>query len=227
MDAKHYLICAECRCGLTLLRSILKQCKVGNPIEFDDSRSMDEISDEATAHGICGMSIGFRDLIKIRKKIFMEKVDDFEMLMSLFPNASFIRLYRRCKVKQAISWIKAARTQQFSQFTNQNEKVDVGDYSEEEIKRFILELSIMESRWAGFFNKNNITPYFISYEELCENMVTAIAGVLDFLRIEFSSISALEEIIREAKLPLRQYDATNENWYQQFMEKDHTIINMF
>ena len=224
MNTKYYIICSEPRCGLTLLRSILKQLKVGNPIEFDDSYSMDDLSEEATVHGICGIAMRLRDFRKIRKKLSMEKADDFEMLMSLFPNARFIRLYRRCKVKQAISWIKASRAQQF---TYQKEKVEVGPYSEMEIKKFILELSIMESRWAEFFNKNNITPYFLSYESLCENKVTVAAGILDFLKVEFKSFSALEPIIHEAKLPIQQYDVTNEDWYQRFMEKDHKIINMF
>ena len=224
MDTKNYLICSEPRCGLTLLRSILKQLKIGNPIEFDDSYSMDDLSEAATTHGIRGIAMRLRDFKKIRKKLSMENNNDYEMLMALFPNASFIRLYRRCKVKQAISWIKAARAQQF---TYEKEKVDVGPYSEMEIKKFILELSIMESRWAEFFDKNNIIPYFVSYESLCENKVTAIAGILDFLRVEFKSISALEAIIRETKLPIRQYDSTNEDWYQRFMEIDHKIINMF
>lgn len=224
MDTKNYLICSEPRCGLTLLRSILKQLKVGNPIEFDDSYSMDDLSEAATTHGIRGIAMRLRDFKKIRKKLSMENNNDYEMLMALFPNASFIRLYRRCKVKQAISWIKAARAQQF---TYQKEKVDVGPYSEMEIKKFILELSIMESRWAEFFDKNSIIPYFVSYESLCENKVTAAAGILDFLRIEFKSISALEEIICETKFPIQQYNSTNEDWYQRFMKKDHKIINMF
>ena len=123
------------------------------------------------------------------------------MLNRLFPGVKFIYLYRRNKMQQAISLVKANQ----SQFVR-------GD-----IEQAILHYAIWEARCREFFNKYNITPLFITYESLRDDKVKVISKVLDFLEIDPKESRSLKEQIRDVKLSPRLWNHVNEAWYRKMV----------
>ena len=150
------------------------------------------------------LSFCFREIIQILNRTLQTP-----------PTKERERLNRIDKIKQAISWIKAEQSKHF--LCHELDDFDGHTYSEEDISERIVTLARGETRWLHFFNKYNIVPYYLTYESLCEDKAKAIEGVLDFLNFEFLSDDTLAEFISRIKLSVQQYDATNVEWYRQYM----------
>lgn len=147
----------------------------------------------------------------LKKKPGLEDINDFEVLNHLFPGVKFIYLYRLNKVKQAISWVKVKQSKRHEGYR----------YDELDIERTIVRMCQDDACWMNLFERYNITPHFLTYESLCENKVGTISNILDFLGIQFVSNTSLENHLNNIKLPVRQYDATNEEWYRKFLKEKY------
>ena len=228
---KYYLICSQPRSGTQLLRRLLTSVGAGNPIElyyelFKHSRgkslqidSLESIYEVCTQNDVWGAVahyLYFLDGMKeLQRMSGSQNLSGYPLLNSLFPDIKFIYLYRIDKIKRAISWIKAEQSKHF--LCHELDDFDGHTYSEEDISERIVTLARGETRWLHFFNKYNIVPYYLTYESLCEDKAKAIEGVLDFLNFEFLSDDTLAEFISRIKLSVQQYDATNVEWYRQYM----------
>lgn len=229
---KYYIICSNKRSGTHLLTSLLSQVGVGNPVEISyrftmkkkrkkhPIKELEGIYKNFVKGDICGITMfSFQYDIAIQK--FQEitglrSVEGFKILKSLFPDVQFIYLYRLNKIKQAISLVKTMRTGVFS---GNDLAGDVGEYSEREIKDCLARIAKWESYWINFFEKYDIHPYFLTYEELCRDKARSVSGIMDYLGLGFKSNLTLEKYIDTLELPIPQYDATNEEWYRKFINR--------
>lgn len=214
----NYFICTQPRSGTHLLRELLSQQGCGNPEEFHFLtvgviKTLDDLLRKCTIDDVVGVTIHrvhFGGVIKYLKKSLSLETEEnpLRVLETFFPEPKFIYLYRRDKVKQAISFKKAHRTDHYTYKGDPN----FGEYSEQEIAVFIQHLCIAEALWMQFFHKHHIEPYILTYEDLCENPVGAVRRILEFLQFDKAPIEVNEE-----NLPVRQYNEISEKWHNRYL----------
>ena len=114
-------------------------------------------------------------------------------LRQIHPNSvRWIWLRRRDKVRQAISYIKACRTDIWllnkndSQQKKEQQRAEV-EINIENLYRTTLEFYIQDEAWSNFFSKHEITSHTICYEDLIDESgwEMIISGALDFLKIPY------------------------------------------
>ena len=226
---KYYIIYSMPRSGTRLLKSLLMQQNCGtpsenlNPIEIrkfeamPPTKRLSNFYNLGTQGGVFGITIHTHHLMDRGGINFLKELsgteleDSFELLRRLFPCAKHIYLYRRNKVKQAISWLKAERTGAFSK--NDKESM-VGEYSSEDISDQIKRISRSDAVWLDFFEKYNIHPFTLTYEELCRDKKQMISNILDFLEVDRDNICLNPDL-----LPERLYNTTSEEWYQRYLRE--------
>lgn len=219
---KYYIIASIQRTGSNLLRHLLETVKVGRPCEMI-YEVMEENIETVYLKGksnprseIWGATFHWshweRALAKLRE-ITSHDSDDFQMLNDTFPGLKFIYLYRLNKIKQAISWVRARQTGQW-QYPH-NESVKEGEYNEVEIDKILMRINLQQVSWQNFFDTYNIRPHFVAYEELCENRIHVISGILKFLGCPLRGVDKINGM----QMPIKkQYDAVSEEWYQRFIK---------
>ena len=226
---KHYIVASIQRTGSNLLRQLLETLNVGCPCEMIyelEEGNIETIYLKGKIHlrsKIWGATFHWshweRALANLRGTT-SHRGDDFQMLNDIFPNLKFIYLYRLNKIKQAISWVRAKQTGQWQYPVN--EKVKDVEYNEPEIEKILMRINLQQARWQNFFDTYNICPCFVAYEELCENRMQVISGILNFLGCSYKDIDK----ISRARVPIKQqYDEISEEWYQRFMENKEGVYN--
>jgi LPS sulfotransferase NodH len=115
-------------------------------------------------------------------------------------NVNYIYLYRLNLVGQAMSLYKAVETQVF-QSVDQNfhNKYDLDFiYNEEGVWEWLLHILEQEFGWRQFFNKHQIEPLIITYEEIWSETVLQVTRILQYLNlsgnISFNSESQYRKI---------------------------------
>lgn len=66
--------------------------------------------------------------------------------------------------------------------------------------------------WGWFIIQGGFVPHILTYEDLCENPVESVRGILAFLQFDKNHIE-----INKENLPTRQSDATSEKWYRRYI----------
>jgi LPS sulfotransferase NodH len=69
-----------------------------------------------------------------------------------------------------------------------------------------------EAQWEQFFQENKITPYRLFFEELVQDPLASVKGVLDFLEIDASGASS-PKIVSE-----KQADETSLEWEERYRD---------
>jgi len=217
------------------LRSILTQNQCGNPIElFNLHGDADKAQTDFQKHSgltnyrayctkgdFCGPVLQAQHVERVFRIVEAFTGNSpksiLEGLNVLFPNPKWMCLYRHDKVKQAISHLKAKRTHSYSQYPSHEKKeMDYGEYSESEITHFLKQVCIWDSFWLTFFQENDIEPLFISYEELIANKVLTAVKIFEFLGHTPDSVKMNIEL-----MPIRQYDAVSQAWYDKYLTDIH------
>ncbi len=139
-----------------------------------------------------------------------------QVLMQLFPEARYIWLRRRDKVRQAISlsiasstnewWSIAAISIEKSEGTTQGPTFDP-----QAIARLERALQRNDANWQDFFQQNNITPLVIDYEDLASDYPATVKAVLKWLGVE----NADSLNITPPRLQ-RQADERSEEWVTRY-----------
>ena len=212
-----YFICSTPRSGTGLLRSILNQYSLGNPIEVHKELircqvGLSEFYEKCKTNGVQGATLHylhFGSTLKHLGKLFDVDVKGnwHGVLEQLFPNPKFIYVYRRNVVKQAISYLKAQRT---GHWREKDIIPDFGEYNSDEIQRCCLSINVSNALWEQFFEEYRIDPYFITYEDIVKNKDKVAWDIANFLDVRKLSEKTLEK---------RQYDVTSEEWYFKFIRE--------
>lgn len=215
---KYYIVCSQERSGTHFLANSLAEGNAGFASEkFSEVRLKNDINFlyDSIGDNICGASLLASycedHLDFIRKNLGYENItDNYELLMDLYPNAKFIYLHRRNKIKQAISWCKLEITR--NQSLKDGPDVDVSDYDYSKIQHNIKRCVLGDAFWLDFFEKYNIRAYFVTYELLCRDYLKELSGVLDFL--------GMPPLKESPTLHFEQmYNDISEIWYQKTKEK--------
>ena len=204
-----YVVCAVPRSGSNLLTDGLHATRrAGRPKQFFLRKSE---SDFAAIHNL-DLSAGFAAYVRdiaaatvTSNEVFGFKLmswylDDFivrlretqafgdagtsslDLLRNAFPRLELVHVFRRHKLRQALSKARAEQTGlwkvQEGKTIQREPQFDV-----ELIEQCLRDGEQQEKRWEGFFKQIGIDPFRVEYEKLCQDYEATIRGVLDFLQI--------------------------------------------
>ena len=233
-----YVVCAIPRSGSNLLTDGLHATRrAGRPKQFFLRKSE---SDFATAHNL-DLSAGFaayvRDIITATAtsnevfgfKLMSWYLDDFldrlrgtggfgdagttdlELLRNAFPRLKFVHVFRRHKVRQALSKARAHQTGlwkvQEGKTVQREPQFDV-----ELIEQCLKESEQQEKLWDRFFQRIEIDPLRVEYENLCEDYKANIHRVLGFLQISLPRRTRIGPPVT-----VRQADDISRAWEERFL----------
>jgi LPS sulfotransferase NodH len=131
------------------------------------------------------------------------------------PNHRHIFMTRRNKVRLAVSWWKAIKTQEWHRLSDTALKpVNSSDaYDFDAIHHLYDECSMREAGIQEFFSEGDIVPLTIVYEDFVQEHEKTVRKVLEFLELDTMSIKVSPPSLA------RTADATSEEWVQRFREE--------
>jgi len=150
---------------------------------------------------------------KLKKIPHLSHLPTHLMLDQVFQNPLYVRIYRRNKLKQAISRLVARETKVYH--ANKNQKYNI-DWSGVQIKNIDIEKSIAEIKeeehlWDTFYYKLEKQPLEYFYEDFADDpgfFVNSIATEMEL------SDTIIELRPRELK---KLYNEFNESLYRNFL----------
>jgi LPS sulfotransferase NodH len=132
-----------------------------------------------------------------------------------FPNHRHIFMTRRNKVRLAVSWWKAIKSQEWHRRAGAPSKsMDLGDaYSFDAIHHLYCECSMREAGIQQFFSEGNIVPLTIVYEDFIQEYEKTLRKILKFLELNPNNV--------EIPVPslAAMADSISEAWVQRFREE--------
>jgi LPS sulfotransferase NodH len=154
-----------------------------------------------------------------------------ELLPTVFPDVTFVRVVRANKVRQAVSLWKAVQTATWRQegegdpFSGVPEDSDVPPYKSfldehlpalrfnyNAISHLLGEILRDEARWDAFFEHVRIKPVLVLYENFAGDYETSTLNVLDRL-----GLSPPEGFTFEPRMK-SQTDGLNDDWARRYSE---------
>ncbi len=221
---RGYAICCTSRSGSTLLCQAAASTGVlGAPAEYFNpdvfphtpsaepaaaQRNIDTFLPVATTpNGVYGV------------KVIGYQIDDGGLAprdwAERLPNLSFVYLYRRDLLRQAISDVRALQTGRFvHDAAGSAEPV----YDPERIARKMDQIAQFDVRWRTFFARNGIEPLHVAYE----TFLAAPQPVLDAIarQVGLEGVAPMST----AGITLRmQRDALTEAWRDRFVAEHRDL----
>ena len=130
-----------------------------------------------------------------------------------FPNHKHIYMTRRNKVRLAVSWWKAIKSEEWHRQAGQAPVADnlKNKYSYRAIAHLFAECSMREAAIQEFFAEGSIVPLTIVYEDFVLAYEATMRNILDYIEIPDSEKVAI------ANPPLQKLaDDVSEEWVQRF-----------
>lgn len=211
---RGYAICTEARTGSEFLCAVLASTGVlGRPIEpFADPQHcraierdpalFDDILRRATTpNGIYGF------------KLFSRQFDNIEATLwaARAPNLHFIHLERRDLLGQAVSYLRALQT---DQWTARGQRRAEPRYDGKAIAQVLRLLAEGHARWRLYFAVNGIEPLWLVYEELIADPTAAARAVARHIGVD-----QVPEVKLDSRLLGIQRDSVSDDWRKRFLEE--------
>jgi len=235
-----YLICSIERTGSYVLCDGLTLTELaGRPREYfhpnhltrlfdgptieEFGRYIAQIVDEGTTpNGLFGAKIHWGHLqnllCRLRKFVEFRASTPPEVVEMFFPGVRYIRLSRRDRVRQAISFLKARQTDVWWQMRmwvrankKQPEKELTFDFAA--IEQLIRQIELHEKAWTQFFEEAGVAPLELYYEDLVGSYEETIRRVFDYLGVALPA----NLMIRKPRYD-KQADTLSEEWLRRYYE---------
>ena len=192
------------------------------------------IEQGTTPNGVFGAKLMwgyFEDFVSLLRNVPSYRDVPLEDLMTtVFPEVTFIRVVRANKIRQAVSLWKAVQTATWrEQDAIQSASVGLDD-SEPPYKSFIQDhrpqlrfhynaiahlldgILQEEASWDAFFEHCGISPILVLYENFAADYETSTVRVLERLRLSLPEAFAFEPRMK------RQSDDVNDDWARRYSE---------
>ncbi len=132
-----------------------------------------------------------------------------------FPNGRHIFMTRRNKVRLAVSWWKAIKTEEWHRTAGASTpQVDLSDaYSFKAINHLYRECSMREAGIQEFFSEAGIVPFTVVYEDFILEYERTVQRILEYLELDSNSIAIPRPYYE------RLADDVSEIWVQRFREE--------
>ncbi len=242
--AVSYLICTAPRTGSTLLAEALSSTgRAGSPEEFfkghesldrlwrdafgieRDADYFDKVRSARTgSNGVFGLKLHWPQgpalMAKLRASASFRPAPpnaSLHELLTLKLGAAprYIWLRRRNKLAQAISYMRAERTQiwRSSDVPQGGRRADTDlQFDFESIVRYLRSVNGFDMEWACFFLAQRVSMLPITYEELIASYEATVLRVLDFLEVPRDGVIVAPPALR------RQGDARSGEWECRFLK---------
>ncbi|MDO8408306.1 MAG: Stf0 family sulfotransferase [bacterium] len=198
-----YVICTTPRSGSWMLCSILRQTgHAGRPgehfgptlnEEFNSNRhavhaaDVREYVEKAVVVGIGANGVFGTKLLASMTPVFMQRASEhakkpfYSLRIALeetFTDLHYVRLIRKNRVAQAISYYRALRTQLWVTATGAASAQALSlEYDHFGIQRCYQHVADSESYWDGYFKTHGIEPLTIYYEDILSNRESVLREV--------------------------------------------------
>lgn len=232
-----YLICTTERTGSYLLCDALTLTGIaGRPQECfhpallrklpappDDAAYFEQIAQGCTTpNGVFGAKVHWchmRDLVlRLREHPEYHGIGAGELLQSWLPNARYIRLTRRDKVRQAVSHLRAIQSNTWWEMTPWTDihaatpKAQT-TFDPVVIERLIYRIHAHEAAWQLLFEDCGIQPLDLVYEDFAQEQLTTTLHVLAELQIPTPP-----DLPMASPRYKKQADDTSEQWVRHYHE---------
>jgi LPS sulfotransferase NodH len=234
---RSYVICAVPRCGSNLLGDGLTATrKAGRPKQFflpqfeeryGAKHGLDPAKDYAgyvrgivaatmTHNNVFGFKLMGADLENFLARLRETGAfggatrGDLELLKRAFPRLRFVHIWRRDKLRQAISKARAIQTGVWK-IAGEGQMTSEPHFDVKLITRCLRDAERQEAVWSRFFATAGVSPLTVEYETLCRLYSNTLRGVLDFL-----GVSSVPDEMIAAPRTIRQSDDISDDWYARF-----------
>lgn len=153
-----------------------------------------------------------------------------ELLPSVFPEVTFVRVVRADKLRQAVSLWKAVQTATWREDQAQAKAASVEEDGSPPYRNFLEEhrpqlrfhyraidhllhrILVEEASWDAFFEHAGIKPILVLYENFADDYETSTLRLLDRLDLAPPPGFAFEPRMK------RQSDRVNDDWTRRYSE---------
>ncbi len=175
-----------------------------------------------TSNGVFGAKVSFYEPHMTRVLALWRQLPNVpadatrsEVWARVFPNGRHIYMTRRNKVRQAISWWRAIRSETWHAPVGEGEtaagRVGDKDYDFAALRQLLDEAMLREAGIEAFFAEGGIVPLTLVYEDFARDYVGTLRRVLDYLGVALP-----------AKMPAPAFrkiaDEVAETWVQRFRD---------
>ena len=187
-----------------------------------------------TANGVFGAKLMwgyFSDFVSLLRNIpEYREVPLAELLPTVFPDLTFVRVVRANKVRQAVSLWKAVQTATWREDQANAKAASVEEDGSPPYRSFIEEhrpqlrfhyraidhlleqLLIEEASWDAFFEHVGVKPILVLYENFAADYETSTLNLLERL-----GLSCPDDFEFEPRMK-RQSDNVNDDWVKRYSE---------
>jgi trehalose 2-sulfotransferase len=199
---RSYIICCVQRSGSWLLAHMLADTRyAGRPSDYFDEAERKNHTREwglpvgdlaayvhvmrkkaTTPNSVLGSKMMWNDFEWLRSSFCPPAGTDpgLAFMQMAFPDPQFIWLRREDKVRQGISWWRAAVTDQWALRPGQQAAQPAPDV--EQIIQLVQFAQRCEDGWRRWFTSTRIQPCEVVYEDLARDRLAVANRVLEFLR---------------------------------------------
>ncbi len=218
VPARGYAICAVPRSGSNLLCRLLTDTGVlGRPLEYFNGparRTLDHpgYPDEPEAQVAAIRTLGATPNGVYGLKLFPEQFRAAQHVRwtEALPNLSFVRLERRDRLGQALSWARALQT---GQYRSTSSATGDAAYDPALIQQCLGRIVRDEARWRLWFARTGIEALSLEYETVAADPVAAVRAVAALVGVDAPDPDM-------SRIELRpQRDAGTERWRQRFLSE--------
>ena len=241
---RSFLVCANARCGSTLLcRALADTGVAGRPEEYfitgppeafpagwrfweegplavehgvSDRRAFLELVFRvgSTPNGVFGAKVMWNYvpwmLEKLRELPEYAGLNRAGVFGALFGELRMVRLVRRDRVRQAVSWLRAAQEGVFVvSATEPARPAGEPRYDYATIAGMERLIAAGEEGWAGLADELGAPSHVVAYEDLADSYADVLGGVLEFLGVDAPGAAP-------APRTWRQADGLNDEWAERF-----------
>jgi trehalose 2-sulfotransferase len=200
---RSYVICCVQRTGSWLLAHALADTGyAGRPSDYFDESERENRAREwglpagsrapyvravwdhaTTPNGVLGSKLMWNDFDRLRSSLSPPLGTDpgLEFMRATFPDPQFVWLRRADKIRQGISWWRAAVTSQWALRPGEDACRPAPDV--EQIVRLARFAQQCEDGWRQWFASAGIQPCEVLYEDLSRDRLAVANTVLEFLSL--------------------------------------------
>jgi LPS sulfotransferase NodH len=236
MTAVSYLICTTPRSGSWLLCDALAQTGVagipqeymlshaafdeewGKPTKSNFSDFFARVREEATtANGVCGIKLHWPQVQYLLNVLEVSSAGLFARLAGELPGLVLIRLRRTDKLRQALSYHRALRQQQWWELADTPLAPEPFSPDLDAVGQLRGLLETQEREWDQFFAATAQAPLELCYEELVTDLSGQVCRVLEALGCDPQQARAA--VVGISPRLRRQSDDRTELWVHQFISR--------
>ena len=241
---RTYFIVGTQRSGTSLLADLLTKTTIaGQPNEYfnhhggrvvggrdfsDYGQYVPKIIEEtSTPNGVFGAKLMPSDLAEFEQRLqqvpHLRGLSFCDALQEMFGTIRWLYIYRRDRLRQAISYEKASQTGVAHSYTiadgrRTRSAKRTPHYKYYRITRVLAELAYRESLGQTMFSQCQVQPLTLIYEEYSKNLHETLLRVLDYLEIEVPK----EMVLPEPGLR-KMSDEVTENWVKRY-HQDRQVL---